>query len=420
MARVVVTASLLSFALSWTILARAKKSEVFTLIGVMAGAASWCVATGSIDNPTENVLRWLPALVVTAGGWRFIAHSTRDDRFMWERVLAVTSGALFLAILASSVEIDDRGSWIRAALLLTIAAVFIYDIPTLRQWPVTGSDIARVLVVVSVWLLGGWYVPGDPASIALISSVTVAGAVIAVLSASRSTESAHPDTWVWLGIETGASLSALVVFGWPSPVSVFVLLVAASSVVSYGVLGGSRRWTMAGVEGFVMIGAALAFENGLTSMVSAVLIGTIAVLIATETERLISASRDEHLADWIRTIEWLALLTLPAVIVASAFEDLGYLPLLATFGAVTLLWGIVTQVRRRVFAGAVSIVAAVVLGLVTPIVEAVSVGMATAGAVGITFAVGVLVIVVAILIERYQHSMGQKLTRLTDAMADWE
>jgi mannose/fructose/N-acetylgalactosamine-specific phosphotransferase system component IID len=73
-----------------------------------------------------------------------------------------------------------------------------------------------------------------------------------------------------------------------------------------------------------------------------------------------------------------------------------------------------------VFAGAVSIVAAVVLGLVTPIVEAISVGMATAGAVGITFAVGVLVIVVAILIERYQQSMGQKLTRLTDAMADWE
>jgi hypothetical protein len=177
---------------------------------------------------------------------------------------------------------------------------------------------------------------------------------------------------------------------------------------------------MAGVEGFVMIGAALAFENGLTSMVSAALIGSIAVLIATETERLISASRDEHLADWIRTIEWLALLTPPAVIVASAFEDLGYLPLLATFGAVTLVWGIVTQVRRRVFAGAVSIVAAVVLGLVTPMVEAISVGMATAGAVGITFAVGVFVIVVAILIERYQQSMGQKLTRLTDAMADWE
>ena len=420
MARAVVTASLLAFALSWITLARARKSEMFALIGIMAGAASWCAATGSIDNPTENVVRWLPALVVTTGSWGFIAHSSREDRFMWERAFAVASGALFLVILASSVEIDDRGSWLRVAILLGVAAAFIYDIPTLRQGPVTGSDMARVLVVISAWLLGGWYIPGDPASIALIGSVAVAGAVIAVLSASRSSEGAHPDTWVWVGIEAGASLAALVVFGWPSPVAVFVLLLAASSVVSYGVLSGSRRWTMAGVEGFVMIGAALAFENGLTSMVSAALVGSIAVLIATETERLISASRDEHLADWIRTIEWLALLTPPAVIVASAFEDLGYLPLLATFGAVALLWGIVTQVRRRVFAGAVSIVSAVVLGLVTPMVEAISVGMATAGAVGITFAVGVLVIVVAILIERYQQSMGQKLTRLTDAMADWE
>ena len=165
---------------------------------------------------------------------------------------------------------------------------------------------------------------------------------------------------------------------------------------------------------------AVLFSDGLVTVVSDVVVGSIAALIATETERAIPAARDEHPAVWIRSIEWLALLVVPAVTVDSALGDLGYLPLLATFGTAVLTFGILTQVRRRVFSGCVAIAAAVVLAVATPLAEALAVGMATAGAMGITFTLGVLVILVAILIERYQHSVGARLARLTDAMEGWE
>jgi len=420
MTRAIVTASLLALALSWIILARATGSQVFASIGFTAAAASWCVATASTVDPTENLWRWLPAFVVAAGIWRLIAHSSREHRIVWERAAATVVGILFVALLLSSTAVEDRGSWIRAALVLVLAAVIVYDVPTMRGWFVTGSNLARTFVVVAAWSLGGWYLPDDGASIALLVLVTIAGAAVAVLSASRSTEGVHRDTWMWIGLHAGAALSAVAVFGWPSPVAVFVLLVIASSTVGYGVLSGSRRWSMAGVEGFIVIAAALALEGGSVTLVSGTVVGSFAVLIATETERLIATARDDHPDDWVRAIEWLALVVVPAVTIASALKDLGYVPLLAGFGAVTLLWGIQTEVRRRVFTGALSITAAVVLAVATPIAEAISVGMATAGAVGITFAIGVLVIVVAILIERYQQSVGVKLTRLTDAMADWE
>jgi hypothetical protein len=215
-------------------------------------------------------------------------------------------------------------------------------------------------------------------------------------------------------------VSAVVVFGWPSPVAVFVLVVFASSTVGYGVLGRSRRWAMAGVEGFVVIAGALVLDDGGVSLVSGVVVGSIAVLIATETERLIAAARDERPDGWVKAVEWLALLAVPAVTIVSSLQGLGYLLLLAGFGAAALVWGIMTQVRRRLFVGTLSIAAAAVLAIATPIAEAFAVGVATAGAIGITFAIGVLVIVAAILIERYQQSVGVKFTRLTDAVANWE
>jgi hypothetical protein len=420
MSRTVVSVSLLAFSLSWVAVARAKNSQVFSVLGVVAGAASWCVATGSIENPTDNVWRWLPTFAVAAAAWRFLAHSYREERVIWERAFAVAAAVLFGALFLTSASVVDRGSWIRTALIMFLAALVVYDIPTLRKWPANGSDVARALAVGSSWLLGGWYVAGDTASVALLSFVTVIGAVVAVVGASRSTNGLHHDTFVWLGIHGGASIAAVMVFGWPSATAVFVLLVVAASTVSFGVLSGSRRWTMAGIEGFVVIAAALLWSDGDITYVSGAVVGSIAVLIATETERVIAAARDQRPESWVRSIEWLALLAVPAVSVAAALGDLGYLVVLAGFGTAALLFGILTQVRRRVFVGALAIAAAVVLAVATPLAEAVAVGMATAGAVGITFAIGVLVIVVAILIERYQQSAGMRLARLTDAMDGWD
>ncbi|VAV98280.1 hypothetical protein MNBD_ACTINO01-2349 [hydrothermal vent metagenome] len=46
--------------------------------------------------------------------------------------------------------------------------------------------------------------------------------------------------------------------------------------------------------------------------------------------------------------------------------------------------------------------------------------MATAGGVGVTPAIGVSVIGIAILLERYHDKLGTTMSRMSNAMADWE
>jgi len=250
--------------------------------------------------------------------------------------------------------------------------------------------------------------------------VTVAGAGLAVLGATRSVDTGGKRGWMWAAVHAGAVIPAFVVFGWPDPLTVFVLLVVAASTVGHGVLSGSRRLTMAGVEAFIVIGAALLFDGRDITAVTAAIVGSGAVLIATEAERLIADARGERTAGWIQMAEWLGLLAVPMTATLAGLESLAYVPLLAVYGTGVLLWGIATQVRRRVFVGVVSILVGVVLAVATPIAAAAAVGMATAGGVGVTFVIGVVVIGIAILLERYHDTFGARLSRLSDSMADWE
>jgi hypothetical protein len=225
---------------------------------------------------------------------------------------------------------------------------------------------------------------------------------------------------MWIGLHAGSGAAALAIYGWPSSIAVLVFMLIAASVTAHGVLGGSRRLAMFGVEGFLAIGALLVFQGEDVSLLVGSFFAAIAIVTATETERLIAMAGNQQTPQWVRTVEWVGLLIVPAVAITSGIRDMEHLPLLGVYGAAVGLWGIATQVRRRVFSGALAILAAVIIALVTPIAKGISVGMATAGGVGMTFAVGVIVIMLAILIERYHDRLGIQLNRLTDAMADWD
>jgi hypothetical protein len=419
-ARWITALSLLVFAAAWLVAARSGRYPILAIGAGVAGVASWCVATGSTTDVAANFVRWMPAFLLAATIWRLLAHRTSEVRRLWERAAAAAAISSFLVVLAAAAVPSDRSAWLRSAMVLALGAVAIYDLPTLRGLRVTGSDIARLLLVLSSWLMIGWYRPGDTASVVVLFLVTMVGVVVAILSASRSSLGSHPDMWMWIGLHAGSAAAALAIFGWPSSVAVLVLMLIAASVTAHGVLSGSRRLAMFGVEGFLAIGALLVFQGEDVSLLVGSFFAAVAIVTATETERLIATARNQQTPPWVRTVEWLGLLIVPAVAITSGIQDMEHLPLLGIYGAAVGLWGIVTQVRRRVFAGALSILAAVIIALVTPIANGISVGMATAGGVGMTFAAGVFVIMLAIFIERYHDRLGIQLNRLTDAMADWD
>ncbi|MGI9583983.1 MAG: hypothetical protein ACR2N7_00135 [Acidimicrobiia bacterium] len=418
--RVVIVAVLASFSISWLLAARSRQSNLLATSGAVSAVLAWFVATGTLDALAPNLWRWLPAFVGAAAVWRFVAHRNSEELALWERAAAVATAASFLALVATSASAGGREAWLQTAIVFVLGAIATYDVPTLSSTRIDGSSIARLLVVGASWLLIGWYRVDDANSLLVLAGITVVGAVIAVLSASRTPDEPHPDMWVWLGFQSGAVVAALAVFGWPSVAAVMVLLVTAASVTSHGVLIGSRRWAMAGIEGVVAVGAALLITGGNTSVMFGVLIAAVAILIATETERLVSKAKDEPTPEWIRVVEWFGLSLVPATAVVLGIQDIGYVPVLFTYGVVLLAWGIVSQVRRRVFAGALSALIAVGLAVFTPIADIAALGMRSAGLVGVTFVGGALAIVIAILIERYHQRLGVQLGRLTDAMADWD
>jgi hypothetical protein len=417
--RVVVVAVLASFSASWLLAARSRQAKLLAIAGAVSAVCAWFVATGTPDALAPNLLRWLPAFVGAAAVWRLVAHRNSDALAIWERAAAVATATSFLALVATSASAGGRDAWLRTAIVLVMGAIAAYDIPTLRSERIDGAIIARLLVVGASWLMIGWYRVEDATSLLVLAGITVLGAGIAVLSASRTTDESHPDMWIWLGLQGGAAVGGLAVFGWPSPAAVLVLLVTAASVTAHGVLIGSRRWAMIGIEGVVAVAAALVISGGGVSLMSGLFIATLAILIATETERLVAKAKDESTPEWIRVVEWVGLSLIPTTAVVLGIRDIGYVPLLGAYGAVVLLWGIMSQVRRRVFAGALATVVAIVLAVATPIVDVAALGMRSAGLVGVTFVGGALAIVLAILIERYHQRLGIQLGRLTDAMADW-
>ncbi len=417
--RAISTASIVALGYTWMAVAQVTRRRIVAAAGSVALAAAWCVGVGSTGDVASNLWRWTPVFVVASVAWRLLSRSSNDRHTMWAWSSGVTGITMFVVLMVSAFEPGDRTSWMRGAIVALGGAIATYRSARLPGVRFDGSAASRGLVVISTWLLAGWYLPDDFASAVLLVGVSVAGTVIAVLTATRSTVTSQ-GTWMWMGVHAGAVIPALAVFGWPDALTVFAVVAAAASMVSHGVLGGHRRLTMAGVEAFIGIGAALLIDGGSVTAVGAAFFGSAAILIATETERLIADARDRRPATWIQIIEWIGLLAVPATTILAGLESLTYLPALAAYGTATLVWSIITQVRRRVFVGALSILAVIVLAVATPIAQAAAVGMATAGGVGVTFVVGIVVIGIAILLERYHDTLGVKLSRMSDAMADWE
>ena len=418
--RTISTASIAALGYTWMAVAQVTRRRILAAAGSVALAVAWCVGVGSTGDPASNLWRWAPAFIVAWAAWRLLSRSCEERYSMWAWSSGVTSIAIFAVLMFSAFEPGDRTAWMRASIVAGGGAIATYGAMKVPGVGIAGPAASRGLAVVATWLLAGWYLPDDPASIVALIGVAALGAGIAVVTATRSTGATAMDTRTWAAVHAGAALPALVVFRWPEAVTVFVLIVVAAATVGRGVLSGHRRLTMGGVEAFVGIGAALLIDGGDVTAVFGAIAASGIVLIATETERLIAKARGESAAVWIQLVEWLGLLAVPTTAILAALDSLTYVSVLAIYGSGVLLLGIGTQVRRRVFVGALSILAAIVLVVATPIAQAAAVGMATAGGVGVTFLVGVLVIGIAIVLERYRDAFGTTLSHMSDAMADWE
>jgi len=105
--------------------------------------------------------------------------------------------------------------------------------------------------------------------------------------------------------------------------------------------------------------------------------------------------------------------------VQTVTESIAFALLALTLGLLIAAWGLVSKVRRRLAAGAVIGLAALVLLVGVPLVRLLP-DWGGAGLWILVAGIGLVAVVVATMFEKGQAAVHANLTQIGDATADWE
>jgi hypothetical protein len=114
-------------------------------------------------------------------------------------------------------------------------------------------------------------------------------------------------------------------------------------------------------------------------------------------------------------------MTVPLLLAASqTFGSLAYALVLAAEGLALIVWGGLTRVRRRALTGLVAVTAALLLGVLIPVLDEVRHGLAGGTWLIIGAAAAVVMIGAGSLIERQRAQIGERLSRWEEILESWE
>jgi hypothetical protein len=180
----------------------------------------------------------------------------------------------------------------------------------------------------------------------------------------------------------------------------------------------------------------LAVEAALATWLVAILLGLSAHVLADSHETIVPIAatmltiigierkrrRDAGgiLPDGMRIAEW-ALMVIPMVMAgADGISDLRYLGLLAAEGIALAGWGIVSEVRRRAFAGITGVFAAAAMFASIPVLEGTRGGLSGGTWLVIGAIAAVTLITLGSTLERYRTRIGTAMGRISTILEDWE
>ena len=147
-----------------------------------------------------------------------------------------------------------------------------------------------------------------------------------------------------------------------------------------------------------------------------------AVLLAMiEVERLRRHRKELALPEWLHAAEWVLMLA-PLSLAARDMvtESLAYGLLLAGEGAALLIWGILSQVRRRAVVGLGAITAAILMTVMIPLVQGIGSSLTGGWWLLIGGVAAVVFITAGSLIEKYRMRIGDRLHHFGEIIERWD
>jgi hypothetical protein len=317
------------------------------------------------------------------------------------------------------------GAAVGASLLLTAAAAGLLARPL--EQPLA-RDLSALLVAASGAAV--WWATAAPPSVVVAVAIAVS---LATTAGALWVGNARPD-WPWIRPLTElallSTLASLVAAALDLPdrgLLVLALAVAGTTSIAVGLALHRLVPQLAGpllllAAWYLLTAEALRGEVvWMTAPVGVTMLAMVGLV-----RRNVASLGGHGTPDTVIPLEWvgMGLLIAPSAVEVLAGR-IAFAILLLTVGVVLAGWGVTTQVRRRLYAGALSVVLAVVLVVGVPLAElaaSADYGPTSGSAVFwlLVAGIGVVAIIVAVFLEQGRAKVREVRQRLHDLTDGWE
>ncbi|HSO65727.1 MAG TPA: hypothetical protein VLQ78_11575 [Ornithinibacter sp.] len=417
----------LSVALTWLAIgAEGTARTALQVGGAIAAVAAWRSAAVWLDVPGQQVVEITALAAATLTVVATAAASrTRVDRswvLVWggAAVLVETVCAWVALAPAAVLWPAVEPSWPVASALAVVAASLAVAASAVGvRWLRDLAMAFGLLALLGAMVTAGATVTDQVVVLSLLSVVVAA----ATLTVARGP---HAPTWLRPLVEVGAAstLWAFLLASTTSSGTMLLVLVLAAAAVQAAAVGVALRRTLLQMASPVLAVAAWVVftEEALGGNPQWVTVPMgLAVLVAValwrrdRAELGLSVSSPEIVALEMVGIAFLA----GASVVQSVTESVVYAALTAAIGLAVTAWGVVSRVRRRVAAGLGLVLVAVALLVGVPLVQLLP-SWEGAGLWVLIGGVGLVVILVAVFLERGKAAARSGLARFAETTSGWE
>jgi hypothetical protein len=374
------------------------REQTFVWLAAMAVAGTIASLITRMQSTWSRLAVWVwPTHAVTVvflgiGVMRMIGSFETPDAYWIGSMFASLVGCYLLANRAFFAAVELDAEWLSA----------------------TAFVIAGGLVTASLMPQDRWAVP-----------VLLGIAIVGVIAAGMAGLSNARRRISWLiaacGFALVASVGAAVLFGVVSAEFGWVLVVNGGAFAAYAVTARETAALHLAVGTWLVAILILIEHRWTLELYATVLAVSIVLLVMIEVERYRRRQQDLAIPSWLRTAEWVVvILPLALAVREMAIRSVAFGLVLGAEGFALLVWGALSQVRRRAMLGLAAITAAVLAAVIIPLIRGVGQNL-TGGEWLVLGGIAAAVFITAgSLIEKYRTRMGDRLTHWGETLQSWE
>jgi hypothetical protein len=418
------------FAIGTALAVQPLRTSALVPLVMAATAVAWIELAAGAQWELERTIV-LTAAAAGALGWlavevtRFHARRARPEALA-ELGPVMVRGWAALAVLGvaaagglATVAVDGRGVWLAVAAgtaLLAVGAARGSDVLAVRR-----SREAAVLASLASLTMAAYAVEAPDAAVVAAALVLGLAATLAALLRWRSgTVSAWVGPLAALGVAAGLEAAAVAATAWPRRDLLAIALLALGVQAAGAGLTTRRTGLLTLAPGLALAAWLVTFAESLagnaqwfTAPVALTLLAEVEIARwHRQRARLVPSTRE------LLMLEWAGVAVLALVPITYLFtRGLGSALVAIAFSVGLFVWGVVSQVRRRVIAAA-----ALATGTAVLTIAAAVAGQAPESAVFWILVVGIgfAVMLVVAVVEGYRSRTGRLVQRFDRLAQGWE